>query len=296
MESPDKSKPVSPDLNLKREAAKKETGSTIFNRDTNPNSSFLSTNDLKQNKNLLKNLKNNPTFYRRNSSLVESNFNNNTNNLNNTNFINNNTNNLNYQKSTSNNVNLSKYPSQLLSLKNIASDISLIKPTNTPIQNNFSNINLNKTLINEKNYGNNLEPDNNINLLGKMKSSTNLPNFYRNSLLNNTQIHPQKFAENTYVGNFIGFNLAETPIRETITENNQNNISGIREGKSVYLNLGRLYDEKDIDNNRSKSPRLVNQHNVSHLSTNKGVIKNIETNVIEFFSCFIKQKNFIYKK
>jgi len=135
--------------------------------------------------------------------------------------------------------------------------------------------------------GNNLESDNNMNLVAKVKSSTNLPNFYKNSLLNNTQI-PQKFGENTYVGNFIGFNLAETPIRETITENNINDVSGIREGKSVYLNLGRLYDEKDVDN-RSRSPKLVNQHNVSHLSMNKGVIKNIETNVIFFYLIFCDQ-------
>lgn len=195
--------------------------------------------------------------------------------MNNTNFLNTNTN--------SKNLNLSKYPSQLLSLKNLASDISSIKPTYTPMQNhmNNNNNNLNNTQLNEKNFMNNLESDTNVNILGKMKSSNNLPNFYRNSLLNNSQI-PQKFGENTYVGNFIGFNLAETPIRETITEHNNNNISGIKEGKSVYLNLGRLYDEKDGDN-RSKSPMNINQHNVSHLSTNKGVIKNIETNVFKKF-------------
>lgn len=178
-------------------------------------------------------------------------------------------------------------------MKNIASDISSIKAINTPIQNHLSNNNLNKTQfqLNEKNFANlnnnNLDSDSNLHLLAKMKSSTNLPNFYRNSLLNNTQLgQQQKLAENTYAGNFVGFNLAETPIRETITENN-NNISGIKEGKSVYLNLGRLYDERDGDNNynnnniinRSKSPKLVNQHNASHLSMNKGVIKNIETNV-----------------
>jgi hypothetical protein len=280
-ESPDKSKSVSPDLNLKREAIKKETGSTIFNRETNPNSSFLSTYEVKQNNNFLNNLKNNSTLYRRNSSLVEKN------NFNNNNFVNTN------QNPTSKNLNLSKYPSQLFNLKSLASDISSIKYINTPIQNHRSNVNLNKTLLNEKTFvmGNNLESDNNMNLIAKVKSSTNLPNFYKNSLLNNTQI-PQKFGENTYVGNFIGFNLAETPIRETITENNNNDISGIREGKSVYLNLGRLYDEKDGDN-RSRSPKLVNQHNVSHLSMNKGVIKNIETNVIFILFNFLKPIKYI---
>jgi len=276
-DSPDKPKSFSPDLNLKREATKKELGRTIFNRETNPNSSFLSAYEVKQNNSFLNNLKNNPTLYRRNSSLVENN------NFNNNNFVNTN------QNPTSKNLNLSKYPSQLFNLKSLASDISSIKCINTPIHNHRSNVNLNKTLLNEKTFvmGNNLESDNNMNLVAKVKSSTNLPNFYKNSLLNNTQI-PQKFGENTYVGNFIGFNLAETPIRETITENNINDVSGIREGKSVYLNLGRLYDEKDVDN-RSRSPKLVNQHNVSHLSMNKGVIKNIETNVIFFYLIFCDQ-------
>jgi hypothetical protein len=70
----------------------------------------------------------------------------------------------------------------------------------------------------------------------------------------------------------------ETPIRENIIENhNKINMSTLREGRSVYLNLGRLCEERD---ERSKSPKLHNNlNNVTHLSQNKGMIKNIESNV-----------------
>ncbi len=264
-------------MNKQNCEAFKKKDTIVFNRETNPNNSFLSNYDVKQNKNIFHNLKNNPKSYRRNSSLVEH-YGNSYNS--NTNFQNSNLNPTIDSKNL--NLNLNKYPSQLLNLKSLASDISCIKAVNTPNQNPLMNHNLNNTqFLNEKNFGiNKLDSENNLNLLGKMKSSSNLSNFYRNSILNNTQNPHQKFEDNKYVTNMIGINLTETPIRETIAENNnKNNISGIREGKSVYLNLGRLYDEKDGDN-RSKSPKLFNQHNVSHLSMNKGVIKNIETNVI----------------
>ena len=76
------------------------------------------------------------------------------------------------------------------------------------------------------------------------------------------------------MNNYTGINFSETPLRE----NENNNISTIKEGKSLYLNLGRIYDDKD--NDRSKSPQLMNLNNLSTLSTNKGYIKNIESNVI----------------
>lgn len=53
------------------------------------------------------------------------------------------------------------------------------------------------------------------------------------------------------------------------------NMSTLREGRSIYLNLGRLCEERD---DRSKSPKL-NANNMTAFSTNKGVIKNIESNV-----------------
>jgi hypothetical protein len=70
----------------------------------------------------------------------------------------------------------------------------------------------------------------------------------------------------------------ETPIRENIVENhNQINMSTLREGRSVYLNFGRLCEDRD---ERSKSPKIYNNlNNVTHLSQNKGMIKNIESNV-----------------
>ena len=69
--------------------------------------------------------------------------------------------------------------------------------------------------------------------------------------------------------------FGETPIRENIVENHTN-MSTLREGRSVFLNLGRLCEERE---DRSKSPKLYNQNNITHLSQNKGVIKNIELNV-----------------
>jgi len=174
---------------------------------------------------------------------------------------------------------MNKNPSQLLNMKNL-SDISSIKLMNTPIQNNLYKQNLNNTHINDKivthNY--NIESETNMNLLTKGKSSTNLPHFNRNSILNNTQI--VKIGENNLIANYTGFNFIETPVRQNINEHNNNDVSLIKEGKSIYLNLGRLYDDKE--NDRSKSPRLINHNNVSHISMNKGVIKNIETNVIEY--------------
>ena len=90
-------------------------------------------------------------------------------------------------------------------------------------------------------------------------------------------------------------NFGETPIRENIVDNH-NNLSTLREGRSVYLNLGRLREEID---DRSKSPgyqnlnnltNYQNQNNMTNLSQNKGVIRNIETNVkkkLNFFKFFI---------
>jgi len=273
---------------------KKETISTVFNNNTNSNNSFLSTNDFKQqNKNIFNALKSNAGMnYRRNSQVMDNNINsvnlnNNNNNFNNNqennfnnNFVSKPSNNLTYLNSK-NTLNLSKYPSShIINLKNLGGDISYINPTNTPNQNNMNNNNLNNTHLNEnKNLMNNfnLEPEVNLNLVNKGKSSTNLPNYYRNNFLNNNKIS----ENNIYNPNYTAFNLAETPIRENIVDNNNdnnnNNISGIKEGKSVYLNIVRLYDDKEID--RSKSPRLLNQNNVSHLSMNKGVIRNIESNV-----------------
>lgn len=280
---------------------KKETISTVFNNNTNSNNSFLSTNDFKhQNKNIFNALKSNAgANYRRNSQIIDNNINtvnpnnNNNNNINynnNTNFNNNQENNFNnnFVSKPSNNLtsmnskntlNLTRFPSsQIINLKNIGGDISYINPTNTPNQNNMNNNNLNNTQLNENKINNyNLESEVNLNLVSKGKSSTHLPNYYRNNFLNNNKIS----ENNIYNPNYTAFNLAETPIRENIVDNNNdnnnNNISGIKEGKSVYLNIVRLYEDKEID--RSKSPRLLNQNNVSHLSMNKGVIRNIESNV-----------------
>ena len=46
--------------------------------------------------------------------------------------------------------------------------------------------------------------------------------------------------------------FGETPIRENIVENHTN-MSTLREGRSVFLNLGRLCEERE---DRSKSPKL----------------------------------------
>jgi hypothetical protein len=257
--SPEKANPHSPDLNLKRDSTKKE--STFFHKESNINASFLSINDTKNNKNIFNTLKTNVVNYRRNSALFDKNANFGT------------------VNSTSRALNYTKSPSNLFMLKNNMGDISNMKGSG--INNAVFNQNLNVTQINDKNYGNyHLENDDKLNmlLLNKVKSSTNLPNFYRsNGLLNASNI--QKISENYYTNmNQTGFNFVETPIREHI---NENNISSIKEGKSLYLNLGRLYDDRDID--RSKSPKLVSQNNISHLSMNKGVIRNIESNVNFFF-------------
>ena len=75
------------------------------------------------------------------------------------------------------------------------------------------------------------------------------------------------------------------------------NMSTLKE-RSSYFNIGRLCEERD---DRNKSPKLYNnnninnyynyqnqnQNNITHLSQNKGVIKNIESNVK-------KKKIFIY--
>jgi hypothetical protein len=89
------------------------------------------------------------------------------------------------------------------------------------------------------------------------------------------------------------------------------NMSTLRD-RSSYFNLGRLCEERD---DRSKSPKLhynynynynnnndnyqnqyhnQNQNNITHLSQNKGVIKNIESNVIKII-IKIYNKNIQYK-
>lgn len=119
----------------------------------------------------------------------------------------------------------------------------------------------------------------NLDLTKKTKSSSNLrsgsalkSNYLNTSNLN--RLHDKNYDTNI---NFnTALNFGDMQIKEIINENNS---SEIIEGKYFFLNLGRLYDEKDRD--RSKSPKLGNLNNISHLSTNKGHIKNIEINVIK---------------
>ncbi len=213
-----------------------------------------------------------------NSNNYNNNVFNNENNYNN-NFVSKPSINLTYTNSK-NTLNISKYPSsQIINLKNIGGDISSIVSSNTPIQNNIKfNQNLNNQLSENKIILNkyNMESDNNLNYSNKGKSSTDLTNICRNNFLSSNKIS----ENNIYNQNNTVLNLPGTPIRVNIpdinNENNHNN-SGIREGKSLCYNMNRFYDDKEID--RSKSPRLLNQNNVSHLSTNKGVIRNIESNV-----------------
>ena len=117
----------------------------------------------------------------------------------------------------------------------------------------------------------------NLDLTKKTKSTSNLRigsalkcNYLNSSNLN--RINDKNYDTNI---NFnTALNFGDMQIKEIINENNS---SEIIEGKYLFLNLGRLYDEKD----RSKSPKLGNLNNISHLSTNKGHIKNIEMNVIK---------------
>lgn len=254
-----------PDLNLKRESIKgKETSSTFFAKESNPNSSFLSTNENNKNKNIFNTKKNyssnSNSNYRRNDSLNDI--------SNKNNLIG-----INLQNYDDNNNN-SRDPSPNI---NKFSEISSVKANRLINQIKFNQQNLNNTQLNDKNY-NNLNNDNddkfNSDYKIKTKSTRNLPNNIRNNYLNSSNL--QKVNDNNYfsnVNNYTGINFSETPLRE----NENNNISTIKEGKSLYLNLGRIYDDKD--NDRSKSPQLMNLNNVSTLSTNKGYIKNIESNV-----------------
>jgi len=151
--------------------------------------------------------------------------------------------------------------------------VSYTNNNKSPSQTNFypnkNNQNLNLTQIDEQKGNYNLENQEKLNdlndiYLKKVKSSKNLPNYQNNiSQLNQT-------AMNNLNMNF-------------------NNMSTLREGRSVYLNFGRLCDERD-DRSKSRSPKLFNnnnQNNITNISQNKGVIKNIETNV---------RKKFIKKK
>lgn len=132
----------------------------------------------------------------------------------------------------------------------------------------LQNKNLNLTQIDENKSGFKIENQEKLNnmYLKKVKSSKNVPNLQQNN--NNV-------SQLNHTANIFG----ETPLKENLFENYASNLSTLREGRSVYLNFGRLCDERD---DRSKSPKLTNQNNITHLSQNKGVIKNIETNV-KFF-------------
>jgi len=216
------------------------------------NSSFLS-NDYKLNRKCFKPLNYKTNNFKRATVLVDGLLNRNSIDIN-------------------NNLNLSKIPSQLFNLK---PDISSIKLSGTPLQNQLKAQIINNSVINGNNF--NLDSDTNINLHNHIKSSTNLPHFTRNSIFNTTEF--QRANDNYLNNNYTRFNLAETP-NVDLNEINHN-VSAIGEGKSIYLNVGRLYEDKEAD--RSKSPIFVNPNNASTLSTNKGVIKNLETNVIYIY-------------
>lgn len=283
----------------KKESTEKNTAKAFLLKETTQNTSFLSSNEQSQNKNIFNTLKNNVGNYRRSSILADATTSKNTNcyNFNNDNKLStqNNLSNYNIHNAKANaktNVNnedekINVNMNMNMNYTKKASDLyfnskkTFVEPNNLKI-NNKANINpikpnsqnLNITQLNENKTKSVLDYDDKMNMLNKVKSTTNLPNFYRSSYFNVSNM--QKINDNylTNLNNHTGLNFAETPIRGNILESN---ISCIKEGKSLYLNLGRLYDEKELE--RSKSPTLINQNNVSHLSTNKEVIKNIETNV-----------------
>ncbi len=257
----------STDLNVKKRSFKKETSSTFFNKETNNNSSFLSNNETKQNKRI-DSLKNSGNNFKRSIFYLDPTLGKNNNNI--------------FPK----NLTTNKYAN--LFYKN--TDNSSFRAGNIPIQNSFNNkqnLSSSKNLFSEKlNLTNNAESDINLNFLSKIKSSTTLLNLNRRSIsISNNLL---KVNDNNTNSNYPGFILSETHIGENQNEDINNN-STIRDGKSLFLNLKKLYDYKEIE--RSKSPRLINHNNISNLSTNKGVLKNIETNV--FFhklNYFIKFK------
>jgi hypothetical protein len=183
-------------------------------------------------------------------------------------------------------------------------DISIIKRSQ---YNKYNDLNL--TQIDEyKNKGNfNLGNQEKLNdlYLKKVKSSKNLANIQNNissyklnqtNILNQKQIPTKsknKFNESTSKKREI--ELEKDIYKERDTENNNylqyysKNMSTYTEGRSVYLNFGRLCDviERERDD-RSQSPKLINntyinQNNINNISQNKTVIRNIELNVIKFF-------------
>jgi hypothetical protein len=134
--------------------------------------------------------------------------------------------------------------------------------------------------------------------LKKVKSSNNLINLQNyipqsHESPKKTQTKLQPGSKKPYEESNIKIKEIERE-REIITENNNysqlhnQNMSSYREGRSVYLNFGRLCDERERDDG-SKSPRLINtnyinQNNITNICQNKIVIRNIETNVNKIFN------------
>jgi hypothetical protein len=300
----------SPDYNNNNNnSIKKQSTLNLQNKEGIINGSFLSSNENKSNPFCNNNISNNNEsensnsnsknkinkFYKKETmdnynfnNNYSNNYNYNTNPISRTPLANRGELNIENKSPLNSNMNINYNLQNLIQDKN---DISTNKESgNIYPKNKNLNLNLNLTQIDENKGIFNLENKDKLNdmYLKKVKSSKNLINV-------NNNLSPSPLLNLTQTGN--GNIFSDTiNVRENLMENTNNfnhntnnnlllqmqmqtqNMSTYREGRSVYLNFGRLCDDRD-DRDRSKSPRLINQNNLTNISHNKGVIKNIETNV-----------------